>query len=47
MVLMTYRQIKDSFALDLSPIYMSFIHYMQNKDGTFRNFLSFKPEFFG
>jgi len=45
MVLMTYRQTKDSFALDLSPIYMSFIHYMQNKDGSFRNFLSFSRNF--
>lgn len=45
MVLMAYRQKKDSLALDLSPIYMSFIHYMQNKDGTFRNFLSFNRNF--
>ena len=45
MVLMTYRQKKDSLALELSPIYMSFIHYMQNKDGTFRNFLSFSRNF--
>jgi glycosyltransferase involved in cell wall biosynthesis len=45
MVLMAYRQKKDPLALDLSPIYMSFIHYMQNKDGTFRNFLSFNRNF--
>ena len=45
MVLMAFRQKKDSLALDLSPIYMSFIHYMQNKDGTFRNFLSFNRNF--
>src|SRR5258708_1190234 len=45
MVLMALRQKKDSLALDLSPIYMSFIHYMQNKDGTFRNFLSFNRNF--
>ena len=45
MVLMAYRQKKDSLALDLSPIYMSFIHYMQNKDGKFRNFLSFNRNF--
>lgn len=45
MVLMAYRQKKDSLALELSPIYMSFIHYMQNKDGTFRNFLSFNRNF--
>lgn len=45
MVLMAYRQKKDALALDLSPIYMSYIHYMQNKDGTFRNFLSFNRNF--
>ena len=45
MVLMAYRQMKDIRALDLSPIYLSYIHYMQNVDGTFRNFLSFKRNF--
>ncbi|GHN02394.1 glycosyl transferase [Cytophagales bacterium WSM2-2] len=45
MVLMAYRQTKDSLALELSPIYMSFIHYMQNRDGSFRNFLSFNRNF--
>jgi glycosyltransferase involved in cell wall biosynthesis len=45
MVLMAYRQKKDSLALDLSPIYLSYINYMQNKDGTFRNFLSFSRNF--
>jgi glycosyltransferase involved in cell wall biosynthesis len=45
MVLMAYRQKKDPLALELSPIYMSFIHYMQNKDGTFKNFLSFSRNF--
>lgn len=45
MVLMAYQQKKDSLALDLSPIYLSYIHYMQNKDGTFRNFLSFNRNF--
>lgn len=45
MVLMTYSQKKDQVALDLAPIYLSYIHYMQNKDGTFRNFLSFSREF--
>ena len=45
MALMTYRQKKDPLALELSPIYISFIHYMQNKNGTFRNFLSFKRNF--
>lgn len=45
MVLMTYRQKKDKLALNLAPIYLSYIHYMQNKDGTFRNFLSFSRNF--
>jgi len=45
MVLMAYRQKKDSLALDLSPIYLSYINYMQNRDGTFRNFLSFSRDF--
>lgn len=45
MVLMAYRQKKNSLALDLSPVYLSYINYMQNKDGTFRNFLSFSRNF--
>jgi hypothetical protein len=45
MVLMAYRQNKDARALELSPIYLSYIHYMQNADGTFRNFLSFSRTF--
>ncbi len=45
MALIAYRQRKDGLALELSPIYMSYIHYMQNDDGTFRNFLSFNRTF--
>lgn len=45
MVLMTYRQKKDPLALKLLPIYLSYIHYMQNKNGTFRNFLGFNRSF--
>lgn len=45
MVLMAYRQKKDFKALELIPLYLSYIHYMQNKDGTFRNFLSFNRNF--
>jgi glycosyltransferase involved in cell wall biosynthesis len=45
MVLMAYKQKKHSFALELSPIYLSYIHYMQNDDGMFRNFLSFSRNF--
>lgn len=45
MVLMAYKQKKDPLALELLPIYLSYIHYMQNKNGTFRNFLSFNRNF--
>jgi len=45
MVLMAYRQMKDVRALELSPVYLSYIHYMQNKDGTFKNFLSFNRNY--
>jgi glycosyltransferase involved in cell wall biosynthesis len=45
MVLIASRQMKDMRALELSPIYLSYIHYMQNTDGTFRNFLSFNRNF--
>jgi hypothetical protein len=45
MVLIAYKQKKDTLALELSPIYLSYIHYMQNDDGTFRNFLSFNRNF--
>jgi glycosyltransferase involved in cell wall biosynthesis len=45
MALMTFKQKKDFTALELCPIYLSYIHYMQNEDGTFRNFLSFNRNF--
>lgn len=45
MVLMVYRQMKDMLALNLSPVYLSYIHYMQNPNGTFRNFLSFSRNY--
>lgn len=45
MVLMVYKQKKDPLALELMPLYLSYIHYMQNEDGTFRNFLSFNRNF--
>lgn len=45
MVLMTYNQFKSKEALDLLPIYLSFIQYMQCENGNFRNFLSFKREY--
>src|SRR5690606_30934772 len=45
MVCMAYKQKKNELALELMPVYMSYIHYMQNIDGTFRNFLSFNRNF--
>ena len=45
MALMAYRQKKDSVSLELSPLYLSYINYMQNPNGTFRNFLSFNRNF--
>jgi len=41
MILMAYRQEKDKFSLSLAPIYLSYINYMQNTNGTFQNFMSF------
>ncbi|HET6996294.1 MAG TPA: glycosyltransferase family 4 protein [Chitinophagaceae bacterium] len=45
MVLMAHKQMKLPLAMELLPIYLSYIHYMQNEDGTFRNFLSFRRDF--
>lgn len=45
MVLMTYKQQKHLLAKELLPVYLSYIHYMQIDDGTFRNFLSFSRNF--
>ena len=45
MVLMTYKRNKNALALKLSPTYLSYINYMQNPDGAFRNFLSFNRNF--
>jgi hypothetical protein len=45
MVLMAYKQMKNIRALELSPVYLSYIHYMQNANGTFRNFLSFSRNY--
>ena len=45
MVCMAYKQKKSKLALDLMPVYLSYIHYMQNDNGTFRNFLSFNRNF--
>ena len=45
MSLMAYQQIKDEDALELIPTYLSFIGYMQNDNGTFRNLLSFNRDY--
>ncbi|MEP7279787.1 MAG: glycosyltransferase family 4 protein [Bacteroidota bacterium] len=45
MVLMAFKQKKHPLTVELMPVYLSYIHYMQNEDGTFRNFLSFSRNF--
>ena len=45
MVSMAYREKKDPLALKLLQVYLGFIHYMQNENGSFRNFLSFNRNF--
>ena len=45
MVTMAYKLLKDQKALDLMSVYLSYIQYMQNEDGTFRNFLGFDRRF--
>ena len=45
MALMAFKQKKDYTALELCPVYLSYINYMQNEDGTFKNFMSFKRDF--
>lgn len=41
MAILAYQQNKSKVALELLPVYLSYIQYMQNEDGSFRNFLSF------
>ncbi len=45
MALMAYRNSKDNVALRLIPTYLAYIHYAQNDDGTFRNFMGFDRRF--
>lgn len=45
MSLMAYRQNKDKEALNLMPVYLSYLHYMQRENGNFRNFMSFSRQF--
>ncbi len=45
MALMAYQMNKNKEALDLLPVYLSFIHDMQLDNGNFRNFLSFSRQY--
>lgn len=45
MALLAYQQNKSKAALELLPIYLSYIQYMQKDDGNFRNFLSFDRKY--
>ncbi len=45
MAVMAYKEERHLHAMELIPIYLSYIHYMQNDDGTFRNFLSYNRNF--
>ena len=45
MALMADSQMKSEAALELCTVYLSYIYYMQNDDGTFRNFLSYNGDF--
>lgn len=45
MALMAYRRTKSEQAMRLIPIYLSYIYYAQNPDGTFKNFMSFDRKF--
>lgn len=45
MAAMAHQKNRSNDALDLMPIYLSFLNYMQNKDGSFRNFLSFNRNY--
>ncbi|MFW5944743.1 MAG: glycosyltransferase family 4 protein [Bacteroidota bacterium] len=45
MAAMVYKQYKDPKVLDLLSKYLSYVHYMQNEDGSFHNGLSFDRTF--
>lgn len=44
-VILAYQQNKSKTAIELIPVYLSYIQYMQCDDGNFRNFLSFRREY--
>src|SRR5690606_17175244 len=45
MTLMAYRRSKSEAAFNYIPIYLGYINYAQNPDGTFRNFMGFNRTF--
>lgn len=45
LVLMSYKCFEHPHAIELATIYLSFIAYMQNEDGSFRNFLSYDRKY--
>jgi glycosyltransferase involved in cell wall biosynthesis len=45
MTVMAWRQNHNHETVNLMPVYLSFIHYMQRENGNFRNFLSFSRQF--
>lgn len=45
MTAMAQYKNKTDDTFNLMPIYLSYIHYMQNDDGSFRNFLSFSRNY--
>lgn len=45
MALMAFEQYKSKEAIELLPIYLSYIQYMQKEDGNFHNFLSFNRNY--
>lgn len=45
MAILAYQQNKSKIALELLPVYLSYIQYMQRDDGNFRNFLSFTRDY--
>jgi len=45
MTILAWQQNKSKAALELLPVYLSYIQYMQCDDGNFRNFLSFRREY--
>jgi hypothetical protein len=45
MTAMAQNKNKTNDTMSLMPIYLSYIHYMQNDDGSFKNFLSFSRNY--